>query len=303
MRTSSFFGSLSTGALTALAAGCGVAVGLIDVAGIIVSQAIYGNSVEKEQDGDTQPTGPGDIQPTDPALNGREGPPSPSASVASSSIGASRGYLVHILIAGSPGVGKTTVAKAYLSGALPVAVQSEETLFKTMVVDDFKAHVQIWEKELLPEGEHSMVDRKPVCGVILVYSTQHPHTFEDLQTYYASLNSEVSHACASGIQVLAILGNILPLENEVKDLSSLKCEATLLQSVDIFAEEHGLPHFLMDAPDDLLTLTDAFHQVVSGGLKNVVAKAEELRERRECLPGKREIQSVEKRPSPLGPSA
>jgi hypothetical protein len=62
-----------------------------------------GNSVEKEQDGDTQPTGPGDIQPTDPALNGREGPPSPSASVASSSIGASRGYLVHILIAGSPG--------------------------------------------------------------------------------------------------------------------------------------------------------------------------------------------------------
>jgi hypothetical protein len=64
---------------------------------------------------------------------------------------------------------------------------------------------------------------------------------------------------------------------QVKDLSSLKCEATLLQSVDIFAEEHGLPHFLMDAPDDLLTLTDAFHQVVSGGLKNVVAKAEELR--------------------------
>jgi hypothetical protein len=40
-------------------------------------------------------------------------------------------------------VGKTTVAKAYLSGALPVAVQSEETLFKTMVVDDFKAHVQV----------------------------------------------------------------------------------------------------------------------------------------------------------------
>jgi hypothetical protein len=30
------------------------------------------------------------------------------------------------------------------------------------------------------------------CVACKVYSTQHPHTFEDLQTYYASLNSEVS---------------------------------------------------------------------------------------------------------------
>jgi len=52
--------------------------------------------------------------------------------------------------------------------------------------------------------------------------------------------------------------------------------ATLLQSVDLFAEEHGLPHFLMDAPNDLVTLTDAFQEVVSGGLKNVAARAEEL---------------------------
>lgn len=45
----------------------------------------------------------GDVRFSGAALRGKEVPPSPSASVASNSSGASKGYLVHVLVAGSPG--------------------------------------------------------------------------------------------------------------------------------------------------------------------------------------------------------
>jgi len=52
---------------------------------------------------------------------------------------------------------------------------------------------------------------------------------------------------------------------------------SLLQSVDLFAEEHGMRHYLMQAPNDINTATDAFQEVVSARLRHVAAKTEELR--------------------------
>jgi len=40
-------------------------------------------------------------------------------------------------------VGKSTLGRAYLSGVMPEEVQEGETLFRTMVVDDLKAHIQV----------------------------------------------------------------------------------------------------------------------------------------------------------------
>lgn len=69
-----------------------------------------------------------------------------------------------------------------------------------------------------------------------------------------------------------MLGNSLPLEEGALASDPLKAGPSVIESVEIFCHENGIPHFLMGAPDDVKMVKEAFMFVVSAALRQATDK-------------------------------